>query len=190
MATGPYDRIALASAVAQSCTWNDLMRRLGLKPSGGQRRVPQQRVAAHGIDTGHFKHRSPWRRYPDAAIAAAAASSTTLREVALKLGATPATGTLAHIRRRIAAAGIDISHFPGIDRPRLDLPFTHDQLRTTAGPAEVCGEQPGSWEFPTTAGHAPPWDGCSENRASTLPTFATPAPRSPRTHCARPCPRP
>ncbi|MGW2935756.1 HNH endonuclease signature motif containing protein [Streptomyces sp. NPDC001156] len=135
MATGPYDRIALASAVAQSCTWNDLMRRLGLKPSGGQRRVLQQRVAAHGIDTGHFTHRSPWRRYPDAAIAAAAASSTTLREVALKLGATPATGTLAHIRRRIAAAGIDISHFPGIDRPYLDLPFTHDQLRTAAGSA-------------------------------------------------------
>ncbi|MFJ5529296.1 HNH endonuclease signature motif containing protein [Streptomyces sp. NPDC093261] len=134
-ATGPYDRDTLAAAVARCHTWNDLMRHLGLKPSGGQRRVLQQRVAAHGIDTGHFKRRSPWRRYPDAAIAAAAASSTTLREVALKLGATPATGTLAHIRRRITAAGIDISHFPGIDRPHLDLPFTEDELRSAAASA-------------------------------------------------------
>ncbi|GHA69314.1 hypothetical protein GCM10010330_23130 [Streptomyces tendae] len=39
---------------------------------------------------------------PDAAIAEAAASSSSLREVALKLGATPATGTLSHIRRRIS----------------------------------------------------------------------------------------
>ncbi|WP_200417639.1 HNH endonuclease [Streptomyces sp. Y2F8-2] len=130
--TDKYQRNTLAEAVAESHTWNDLMRRLGLKPSGGQRRVLQRQVAAHGIDTAHFKQRSPWRRYPDAAIAAAAASSTTLREVALKLGATPATGTLAHIRRRIAAAGIDISHFPGIDRAHPDLPFTDEELRAAA----------------------------------------------------------
>ena len=131
-AADKYDQDKLAAAVAESHTWNDLMRRLGLKPSGGQRRVLQQRVAAHGIDTSHFKQRSPWRTYPDAAIAAATASSTTLREVALKLGATPATGTLAHIRRRIAAAGIDVSHFPGITRRHLDLPFTDDELRAAA----------------------------------------------------------
>ncbi|MFF4958500.1 HNH endonuclease [Streptomyces sp. NPDC001222] len=146
MTTGPYDRDTLAAAVARSHGWNDLMRHLGLKPSGGQRRVLQQRVATHGIDTGHFKRRSPWRRYPDTAIATAAATSTTLREVALKLGATPATGTLAHIRRRIAAAGIDISHFPGIDRPHPDLPFSEDELRAAAasarsvrGAAEILG---------------------------------------------------
>ncbi|MYV50723.1 HNH endonuclease [Streptomyces sp. SID2888] len=127
-----YDPRTLAAAAARSHTWNDLMRRLGLTPSGGQRRVLQQRIVAHGIDTGHFKQRSPWVRYPDAAIAEAAASSTTLREVAVKLGATPATGTLAHIRRRIAAAGIDVSHFPGIDRPQPDLPFTDDELRAAA----------------------------------------------------------
>ncbi|WP_231976049.1 hypothetical protein [Streptomyces sp. 3214.6] len=80
------------------------------------------------MDTNHFVKRSPWRKYPDAAIAEAAASSASLREVALKLGAAPATGTLSHIRRRIDVAGIDISHFPGIDRPDLDLPFTPEEL--------------------------------------------------------------
>jgi hypothetical protein len=116
------------------------MRRLGLKESGGQRRVLQQKVAGHGLDTSHFKKRSPWRKYPDEAIAAAAASSTTLREVAIKLGAPPATGTLSHIRRRIAAAGIDVSHFPGMNRSGLDLPFTAPELEAaTAGANSIRG---------------------------------------------------
>jgi hypothetical protein len=55
--------------------------------------------------------------------------------VALKIGATPATGTLSHIRRRISAAGIDIRHYPGMDRPELDLPFTPEELRTAAATA-------------------------------------------------------
>ncbi|MEU6273569.1 HNH endonuclease [Streptomyces populi] len=130
--TDPYSRERLAPAVAEARNWADLMRRLGLRPSGGQRRVLQEKVERHGLDTRHFVKRSPWRKYPDAAIAEAAASSSSLRGVALRLGATPATGTLSHIRRRISAAGIDVSHFPGMDRPELDLPFTSEELRTAA----------------------------------------------------------
>ncbi|MFG2984721.1 HNH endonuclease signature motif containing protein [Streptomyces sp. NPDC048258] len=131
----PYDRGTLTTAVAESRGWADLMRRLGLRESGGQRRVLQEKVAHHGIDSSHFAKRSPWRKYPDEAIAAAAASSTTLREVAVKLGAPPATGTLSHIGRRIAAAGIDISHFPGMERGRVDLPFTTEELAIAAASA-------------------------------------------------------
>ncbi|MCX4881075.1 HNH endonuclease [Streptomyces sp. NBC_00847] len=130
--SGTYSRERLAPEVARAHNWADLMRRLSLSPSGGQRRALQQQVTRHGLDTSHFVKRSPWRKYPDEAIADAAASSSSLREVALKLGATPATGTLSHIRRRIDAAGIDIGHFPGIDRPELDLPFTPEELRAAA----------------------------------------------------------
>ncbi|WP_234441362.1 HNH endonuclease [Streptomyces scabiei] len=128
----PYSKERLALLVPEARNWTDLMRRLSLNTSGGQRRIIQQKVAGHGLDTSHFAKRSPWRKYPDAAIAEATASSSSLREVALKLGATPATGTLSHIRRRIDAAGIDIGHFPGIDRPELDLPFTTEELRAAA----------------------------------------------------------
>lgn len=131
-AADPYSKERLASVIAEARNWADLMRRLGLSTSGGQRRVLQEKVTAHGLDTSHFVKRSPWRKYPDAAIAQAAASSSSLREVALKLGATPATGTLSHIRRRIDAADIDISHFPGMDRAELDLPFTTEELREAA----------------------------------------------------------
>lgn len=131
-----YERERLTAAVAESKNWTDLMRQLGLKKSGGQRRVLQEKVARHGLDTTHFKQRSPWQKYPDAAIAAAVASSSSLREVVTKLGAPPATGTLSHISRRIAAAGIDVSHFPGMNRPQLDLVFTAEELQTAAAGAD------------------------------------------------------
>lgn len=127
-----YSPEALAEAVARSSTWADLMRTLEVKASGGKRRTLQGLVATHGIDTSHFTQRSPWRRYSDTAIAEAVATSTTLREVVEKLGARPATGTLSHIRRRIAASGIDISHIAGLNRPHTDLPFSPNQLREAA----------------------------------------------------------
>lgn len=134
--TDPYERGTLTAAVADSRGWADLMRRLHLKESGGQRRVLQEKVASYGIDSSHFAKRSPWRKYPDEAIAAAAASSTTLRDVALKLDIRPATGALSHIVRRIAAAGIDISHFPGMDREHIELPFTPAELAAAAATSD------------------------------------------------------
>ncbi|MFF7752534.1 HNH endonuclease signature motif containing protein [Streptomyces sp. NPDC007971] len=133
--TDPYSRERLASVIPEARNWAGLMRRLGLEASGGRRRVLQEKVAGHALDTSHFVKRSPWRKYPDAAIAEAAASASSMREVALKLGATPATGTLSHLRRRIDAIGIDISHFPGMDRAELDLPFTTEELREAAAAA-------------------------------------------------------
>ncbi|MEU2677800.1 HNH endonuclease [Streptomyces sp. NPDC007107] len=131
-----YELESLVTAVAEASNWTDLMRRLGMKKSGGRHRVLKERVAALGLDTSHFKQRSPWRKYPDAAIAAAAASSSSLREVVLKLGATPATGTLSHIARRITAAGIDVSHFPGMNRPQLGLLFSTEELQVAANSSE------------------------------------------------------
>ncbi|MET8680476.1 HNH endonuclease signature motif containing protein [Streptomyces sp. NPDC004647] len=136
MPVSAYPRDVLAKAVAKSSTWADLMRALSVHPTGWRRRVLQRMVVEYGIDTRHFKQQSPWRKYSDEAIARAVASSTTLREVVTKLGAKPATGTLSHIRRRIAAAGIDVSHFPGLNRPQLDLPFTREELAAAAASAD------------------------------------------------------
>ena len=46
----------------------------------------RRRLSGSVCDTSHFKKRSPWRKYPDEAIAAAAATSSSLREVVNKLG--------------------------------------------------------------------------------------------------------
>ncbi|MGW0966683.1 hypothetical protein [Streptomyces sp. NPDC002516] len=58
----------------------------------------QEKVASHGLDTHHFVKRSPWHKYPDAAIAEAATASSSLREVALN-------------RRAASRLGLDTSHF-------------------------------------------------------------------------------
>ncbi|MES9508536.1 HNH endonuclease [Streptomyces sp. NPDC000609] len=42
--------------------------------------------------------------------------------------------------RRIAAAGIDVSHFPGMSRPQLGLLFTLEELRAAAASAESVRE--------------------------------------------------
>ncbi|MFE5806880.1 HNH endonuclease [Streptomyces sp. NPDC056491] len=131
-----YEREALASAVAESKSWADLTRRLGLKASGGQRRALQAKVKLYEIDTGHFSRRSFRHTYTDEAIASAAASSSTVREAALKLGARPATGTLSHIVRRMGAAGIDTSHFKGVKRDRVELPFTGEELGDAAASSD------------------------------------------------------
>lgn len=128
-----YDEAALSQAVARSDSWAALMRRLGVKASGGRRRVLQERVRALGLDTGHFTHRSAQRKYSDAAIAEAVAASTTLREVVNRLGGKPASGTLSHIRRRVRAAGIDVGHFPGLNRAATVFPVTRDELIEAAG---------------------------------------------------------
>ncbi|GHF97020.1 HNH endonuclease signature motif containing protein [Streptomyces zaomyceticus] len=132
MGTSTYTRERLTAVVEEASGWADLMRRLGVGESGGRRRTLQTKVAEYGIDTSHFKQQSPWRKYTDSAIAEAVATSTTLREVAQKLGVPPATGTLSHISRRIAAAGIDVTQFPGLNRSTTDLPFTTEELKTAA----------------------------------------------------------
>ncbi|WP_329457693.1 HNH endonuclease signature motif containing protein [Streptomyces sp. NBC_01497] len=136
MAPRRYTRELLAEAVAESVGWADLLRRLGMKESGGQRRVLQEKVGALGLDTSHFKQRSPWRKYTDEAIAEAVAESSTLREVVTRLGGKPATGTLSHIGRRITAAGIDTSHFPGLTQDRAELPFDATELATAAAASD------------------------------------------------------
>ncbi|MFE6779367.1 HNH endonuclease [Streptomyces sp. NPDC057702] len=123
---------ALAAAVAGGASWADVMRRLGVRPSGGRRRSLQRQVAAHGIDARHLTAPRARHTYSDEAITQAVASSTALHEVACELGARPAPGTLSHLRRRIDAAGIDISHFPAMARHGPDLPCDRASLARAA----------------------------------------------------------
>jgi 5-methylcytosine-specific restriction endonuclease McrA len=113
----------LAEAAAASRHWADLIRRLGRKSSAGLRKQLQKLTAEYGIDTRHFTQQSPWKRYTDEAVTEAVARSTSLREVALMLGAVPASGTLSHLSRRATALGLSRDHFVGAPGtvPELDL---------------------------------------------------------------------
>ncbi|MFE9887722.1 hypothetical protein [Streptomyces scopuliridis] len=93
------------------------------------------------MPAGHPAQTGTPRRYDRGRLADAVAEARTWadlmrREVAAELGAPPATGTLSHIARRIAAAGIDISHFPGMNRAQIDLPFTTAELAAASASAD------------------------------------------------------
>ncbi|MFB7162933.1 HNH endonuclease signature motif containing protein [Streptomyces sp. NPDC056242] len=61
------------------------------------------------IDTSHFRHGAV--RHTDEALRAAVAESRSIRDVVRRLGINNVGGNQAHIGRRIAALGIDTSHF-------------------------------------------------------------------------------
>jgi hypothetical protein len=66
-------------------------------------------MAEAGVDTAHFPAR--WVRHTEEALREAVALSTSVGEVVRRLGLHPVGGNHAHISRRIAALGIDTSHF-------------------------------------------------------------------------------
>ncbi|WP_433340779.1 HNH endonuclease [Streptomyces sp. CA-253872] len=110
-----WTREELSEAVAAVTSWKGLARHLGIRPSAGRCRTLRRRVAADGIDTSHFTGRAV--KYGDEELAEAVRGASSLREVALALGAVPASGTLSHLSRRIAAARISTAHMPGLHPP-------------------------------------------------------------------------
>ncbi|WP_432091268.1 HNH endonuclease [Streptomyces sp. NRRL F-5630] len=125
-----WTREELAEAVAAVTSWKGLARQLGVRPTAGRCRTLRRRVAADGIDASHFVQRVV--KYSDEALAEATRGASSLREVALALGAVPASGTLSHLSRRIVAAGISTAHMPGL-RPRSAPPEpTLTELRAAA----------------------------------------------------------
>jgi len=58
MPSSKYTAERLAPIVASSSSLSDVMRKLGLKPTGGNHRMIQAYVRLAGLDTSHFI----WRR--------------------------------------------------------------------------------------------------------------------------------
>ncbi|MFE6890271.1 HNH endonuclease [Streptomyces sp. NPDC057694] len=66
-------------------------------------------MAEAGIDVSHFQHGGV--RHTEAVLRAAVIESRSIKDVVLRLGISNVGGNQAHIARRIAALGIDTSHF-------------------------------------------------------------------------------
>lgn len=130
----------LADAVGLSRNWTDLIRRLGRESSAGLRKQLQKLVAEYGIDVTHFTQQSPWKRYTDEALTEAVARSRSLREVALALGAVPASGTLSHLSRRITALGLSRDHFISAPQTVPELDLARDEIAAAAAAARSMRE--------------------------------------------------
>ncbi|MET9612718.1 HNH endonuclease signature motif containing protein [Kitasatospora indigofera] len=109
--TTKYTRERLTELAAGSSSINDMMRRLGVPPAGGTHSYLSKRLKHYGIDTSHFQ---PARTvYTRELLQEAVAASQSLAGVLRHLNHRQAGGTQAHVARRIAAFGIDTSHFTG-----------------------------------------------------------------------------
>ncbi|MFE2914010.1 HNH endonuclease [Kitasatospora indigofera] len=106
-----YTRELLTELAAESSSVNDMMRRLGVPPAGGTHGYLSKRLKHYGIDTSHFQ---PARTaYTRELLQEAVTASQSLAGVLRHLNRRQAGGTQAHVARRIAAFGIDTSHFTG-----------------------------------------------------------------------------
>ncbi|MFK4064914.1 HNH endonuclease [Streptomyces sp. NPDC029674] len=104
-----YTRELLEEAARETGTWDEAVRWCGGEPTSASQYYLRRKMASEGIDTSHFPR--PGVRHTEQRLRAAVAQSTNFREVVRHLGISNVGGNHAHISRRIAALGIDTSHF-------------------------------------------------------------------------------
>ncbi|MFI7383002.1 HNH endonuclease signature motif containing protein [Streptomyces sp. NPDC049813] len=104
-----YTRELLAEAARRTASWDEAVRWCGGEPTTGSRSYLRKKMAEAGVDTSHFPRQ--WVRHTEARLREAVAGARSLNEVVRLLGISNVGGNQAHIGRRIAALGIDTSHF-------------------------------------------------------------------------------
>ncbi|CAM5380482.1 HNH endonuclease OS=Streptomyces alboniger OX=132473 GN=CP975_13020 PE=4 SV=1 [Streptomyces alboniger] len=104
-----YTRELLEEAARETGSWDEAVRWCGGEPTAGSRRYLRRRMASEGIDASHFPDQ--WVRHTEQRLREAVARSSSIKEVVRDLGISNVGGNHAHIGRRIASLGIDVSHF-------------------------------------------------------------------------------
>ncbi|MZD07862.1 HNH endonuclease [Streptomyces sp. SID5785] len=104
-----YTRELLEEAARNAGSWDEAVRWCGGEPTPGSRRYLRRQMAVAGVDTSHFPRY--WSRHSEETLRDAVAQSSSVKEVVQRLGISTVGGNHAHISRRIAALGIDTSHF-------------------------------------------------------------------------------
>ncbi|MFF7213390.1 HNH endonuclease [Streptomyces sp. NPDC008238] len=121
--TARYTRELVEEAAAQCTSLSDVITRLGGTPTNGSRAYLRKLISAWSVDCSHFEQEGI--RHTESRLRAVVRESTSIAEVVRRLGINPVGGNQAHIGRRIARLGIDISHFTpnggGARRPRSPL---------------------------------------------------------------------
>jgi len=106
-----YTDLQLADAMARSDAISEVLRHLGLVPSGGNYESVKQRAESLGLDLDRFRRQTPLRCTDDE-VSGAVRSSRSLAQVLRALGVKPG-GNQARLKARIEALGLDTSHFVG-----------------------------------------------------------------------------
>ncbi|WP_329037717.1 HNH endonuclease [Streptomyces sp. NBC_00178] len=111
-----YTRELLEAAARETANCDDAVRWCGGTPTPGSRAYLRRKMAEERIDISHFA--DPRIRHTEHVLRDLVAGSTSVAEVVRRLGINPVGGNHSHISRRIAALGIDTSHFETRSRAR------------------------------------------------------------------------
>lgn len=109
MAGRRYTRELLEEAARNTGSWDEAVRWCGGEPASGSRSYLRKKMAEAEVDTSHFPRQ--WVRHTEAQLRELVSGSRSMKEVVRRLGISNVGGNQAHIARRIAALGIDTSHF-------------------------------------------------------------------------------
>lgn len=116
MPESPYTKERLTEAATTSRTLSEALGKLGVDPKGGSRRYVRDRMRKLGVDTSHFEREgAKWTRE---VLEPVVAVSTSVQDVLRRLGIDAVGGHHTHISRRLAALGIDTTHFTPTRRGR------------------------------------------------------------------------
>ena len=129
MSPTKYTRAVLEPIVREARSLTDVLRKLGLKPSGGNHRLISSRVRLAELDTSHFRYRATeLAKVSDDELRAVVAQVRSVAQVLVRLGL-PRYGWLhTKIRDHIAALGIETSHFTRSAWARGESAATHPAL--------------------------------------------------------------
>lgn len=134
-----YTRQLREEAARRTRHIDDAVRWCGGSPTPGSRRYLRQKMAEADIDISHFATNQV--RHTEERLRAAVATSTSVKDVVRHLGISQVGGNQTHISRRIAALGIDTSHFVAVRRGRpkvrsgalsVSAPQRTEECRVTA----------------------------------------------------------
>ncbi|MGW1076827.1 hypothetical protein [Streptomyces sp. NPDC002537] len=132
-----YTYELLVEAARASTSYDEAVRWCGGTSTPGSRTYIRAKLAEAGIDTSHFTTQRV--RHTEERLRELVADSHSVTEVVRRLGINPVGGNQAHIGRRIAALGIDTSHFSAGGRGRSKR--APGSLLTMGSPSE--GRVPG-----------------------------------------------
>ena len=125
-----YNEALLGPLVAGSTTLTEVMRKLGLKPTGGNHRYISARVRHLQLDTTHFHGRIAKHIavLTTEELEPLVAASKSVAHVLVLLGLPEAGGSQRSMKRRLQALAIDTTHFRGQGWSRGETGKTHPSV--------------------------------------------------------------
>lgn len=142
MRSAKYSAELLAPIVATSTSYAEVIRRLGLKTTGGNHRHVAASIRRARLDVSHFTYgKSALRRYAvrsrigplgTETLAPLVRESKSVAAVAKKLGLPPEGRPHRELTIRLRELGLDTSHFRGSGWARGETKRTHPSVASTS----------------------------------------------------------